>query len=72
MNNLLHADFRRLLRDRLFWVLTAVMAIWAIILFLNHYSDKIRYGEQASLDSMFFSFAVLTGFASAAFCSLFT
>ena len=42
MNNLLHADFRRLLRDRLFWVLTAVMAIWAIILFLNHYSDKIR------------------------------
>ena len=72
MNNLLHADFRRLLRDRLFWSLMAAMALWAIILFFNHYRDKIQYGEMASLDSMFFNFAVLTGFASAAFCSLFT
>ena len=49
MNNLLHADFRRLLRDRLFWVLTAVMAIWAIILFLNHYSEIPASSVTASM-----------------------
>lgn len=70
MNNLLHADFRRLLRDRLFWALLAAMVLWGILILVNRLR-WLKYGEQPSLDEIFFNFAALTGFTSAAFCSLF-
>lgn len=71
MRNLLHANFSRLWRDKVFWgelLISFVMGAWVIVLM---YRDRVQYGWLKTFDEQLFAFALLVGCFSSVFCSLF-
>lgn len=71
MNKLLGTDFDRLKKSKVFWAGIAFMLLFGAVLVLNQYREKRLYGYEAALDTVFFAYAILILFLSAAFCSLF-
>lgn len=71
MNKLLSAGFVRLWRDKVFWICTAIMALFGGIMPITSYSDMRRYDTIAYIDSTFFSYALLVLIAISIFTPLF-
>lgn len=74
MNNLLHAGFRRLWRDRLFWALAALVAAVSLVNAWNvsqTFQSVRAAGFVKSLDDYFFELAPYAGMICAVFCGLF-
>lgn len=71
MSRLLSAGFARLKKNKVFWIGTVLMFALGIIIPLNSYIEQIKYNYDTSIDGLFFAYAPLFGFISAAFCSLF-
>lgn len=71
MLNLLSANFLRLRKNRLFWGILAVCAIFAGFRVYTQLSDQIHYNIQPTLDNILFTYAQLIGLTAAVFTSLF-
>lgn len=80
MNNLLSANFSRLFKSRIFWLLIAVSFLWSSGMIAGRYRDMqtaISYGdylpteEYYHLDALFFQYAPIMGIFCAVFSSLF-
>lgn len=72
MNNLLHANFVRLFKNKVFWLCMVLMAGWGAYAPLSHliFSPELALGPE-TLKENFFVFVVGIGLFLAAFCSLF-
>lgn len=77
MNKLLSANFSRLFKSKVFWILMGISFLWAAGMAAGRYRDiqiSIKYGdylptdEYFHLDTLFFEYAPLMG----GFCSVFT
>lgn len=71
MSRLIYANFRRLRRDRTFWIATAMMLFFGIGTSLNYFKNAYRYFEPVTLDRFFFSFVVVIGVVIAGFSSMY-
>lgn len=71
MNKLLHANFRRMTRDRAFLFCSLALAVLSIAACLNQYREMQEYGFQVVFDKLFLGFALMVGPALAVFTSLF-
>ena len=71
MRNLLHANFSRLWRDKVFWgevVLLFVTGVWCIGMM---YRERVQYGWVHPFDEQLFFYTLLVGCFLSVFCSLF-
>ncbi len=71
MRNLLSANGLRLRKNRIFRLCAAVIVFLAVISCIDQYHMTLKYNAQVNLDGMFFSCALICGFASAIFSALF-
>lgn len=71
MNNLLHANFARLWKTKVFWGCFVFMIILGAIIPLVKYNDMIKYETIYKLDNTFFTCAPIISIVSAVLCSLF-
>lgn len=72
MNRLLSAHFARLWKNKVFWLGTAGMFIWAVLVLVTEYPAASKIPEFApALDEYFFDYALLTGGLCAVFVGLF-
>lgn len=71
MNKLLRANFARLWKNRLFLAGMAFMFLFGSLYVLKQYQQVRVYQIPVSLESTFFTYAMLIGVLSAIFCSLF-
>lgn len=72
MNKLLYANFKRLWKNKLFWIGMIFMFLAGLALVLKQYEQHINYGHNVKLESTFFTYAIMIGVVSAVFCTLFT
>lgn len=71
MTNLLRADFRRLFKNRAFYICAALLFIAGVALPLIHYFTMRDYPDALSFDMYFTEYALLAVIALAAFSALF-
>lgn len=71
MSRLIYANFRRIRKDRTFWIATAMMLFFGIGTSLNYFKNAYRYYEPVTLDRFFFSFVVVIGVVIAGFSSMY-
>lgn len=72
MHKLLHANFARLWRNKVFWLGAAFMAGAAVLMVVQGRQDALAHpGEASALDKIFFQYAPLAGGVCAVFTSLF-
>ena len=71
MFRLLHANFSRLWRNKLFWLGMAAMLLFSVFICLDNNSAQIKYEESYPLESFFFSYTIFAGVFCAAFSSLY-
>lgn len=72
MRKLLCANFVRVFRSRVFWVCMAFLTGLGVLLSLSQYRELVQYGPgQASMNHIFFGYALVIGVPCAVFCSLF-
>lgn len=73
MRKLLAADFMRMFKGKVFWIGMILMAVCGVFSAQNQYSQAMKYGSMidATLDEVFFTYAVMIGVLCAVFCSLF-
>lgn len=77
MGKLLSANFLRLRKSKVFWILTALMAAYGLYAPIGSYLDQQRYLSWGvteytfSLDGIFFNYVVAAGLLTAVFISLF-
>lgn len=71
MTNLLRADFRRLFKNRAFYICTVLLFIAGAALALIHYLTMRDYPPALSFDTCFTEYALLAVIALAAFSALF-
>lgn len=72
MNNLLHANFVRLWKNKLFWTGIIFMAGFGLAEIFSNYKTAIKLGEQLILGEVLFTYAFIAGIISAIFISFFT
>lgn len=72
MNNLLHANFARLWKNKLFWSGAIFMAGFGLVEIFSNYNTAIKLGEQLLLGDVLFTYAFIAGIVSAIFISFFT
>ncbi len=71
MSNLLTANFIRLKKERVFWVLFLVMAALGILFPVSMEMDETKTGTSNSIDTIFGHYAVFIGIVMAIFCCFF-
>lgn len=72
MSRLLSANFRRLLKDKFFWIACIVTLGFGASVSVGSYLDFLKSNYPApKLDDFFFSYSMFLTFPLAAFCSLF-
>lgn len=71
MNNLLHANFARLWKNKIFRIGLVFMFLAGSALVLKQYEQMKVYGVPVTLGGTFWGYAFLIGVVSAIFCSLF-
>lgn len=71
MNKLLHVNFLRLKKDKVFWIGMAVMFAVAAIFVLKNYEQYVNYQLTPSLKPLLFRYSMFIGIFSSIFCSLF-
>lgn len=71
MNKLLASNFSRLMKNRLFWGECICMFVFGVALVENKYMEQVKYHSVEILDTGFFAYALVIGFAIAIFCSMF-
>lgn len=71
MSKLLHADFARLVRDKIFWFCTFFMFILGIAMPLMHYNLMLKDGYPMYMEDAFFIGAAFIGILLSVFCSMF-
>lgn len=71
MNNLLHAEFYRLRKNKLFLAGLGMMFFIGGFLVYQEYRQLVGYGAHVKLDSTFFRYIAIIGIAGAVCCSLF-
>ncbi len=70
MRNLLAADFARLWRSKSLWISAGFLAIFSARIVLNLWEEARDYDLHASLESRFFTYALLIGLLIAVICPL--
>lgn len=71
MRNLLHANFSRIWRDKVFWgevLILFVTGVWSIGMM---YRERVQYGWIHPFDEQLFFYTILVGCFLSVFCSLF-
>lgn len=71
MTNLLRADFRRLFKNRMFYICLALLFIAGTALALIHYFTMHEYPQAMSFSMYFTEYAIIAVIALAAFSALF-
>ena len=71
MTNLLRADFRRLIKNRAFYICTALLFVAGVALPLIHYFTMRDYPNALEFDIYFTEYALIAVVALAAFTALF-
>lgn len=71
MSKLLSANFMRLKREKVFWILFFFMCVLGIIFPALVKMDEIRTGTINSIDNVFGQYAIFIGIIMAIFCSFF-
>lgn len=72
MNKLLTANFARLRKNKIFWLGTAGMFLWAVLMLAGQYQTKLSDpGFDSVLEDFFFEYAPIIGGVCAVFTSLF-
>lgn len=72
MNNLLHANFERLRKNKLFWLGAFFMFLYGVFKIVTESKTASNLGEKLFLDDLLFTYAFITGIISAIFISFFT
>ena len=71
MNKLLSAHFARLKKDKCFWICIIFMVFMAVFINIDSYLLMKNYNAVISLESPFFTYAILGSILLPVFCSLF-
>lgn len=72
MSRLLSANFRRLLKDKVFWIACIFTLGFGIFASVSNYMDSVKSNYPApQLDNFFFDYSMILTLPLAAFCSLF-
>lgn len=71
MNKLLSSGFSRILKSKLFRLITALSAAYAVFMRVNIRNQEEYYGIKLPIDMGFFAMAVFIGIAIAVFASIF-
>lgn len=71
MIKLLNANFTRLRKNRLFWLLTIFSIGIALFMVYTQYSDLKRYGTALEIEQLMLNYSTIIGVISAIFTSLF-
>lgn len=72
MNELFHANFARLLRDKVFWLISGVLLVYAIVSMWNGCrQEQSGLAGKHFLEDYYFQFAALAGLFSAVFSTLY-
>jgi ABC-2 type transport system permease protein len=71
MCKLLSANFMRLKKDKVFWIVFLFMFAAGVAFPIVIYADEMRTGMINSIDNIFGQYAMLIGIVMAVFCSLF-
>lgn len=72
MNNLLHANFARLWKNKLFWSGAIFMFALGLFELISNYKTSVKLGQQLLLGDVLFVYAFIAGIVSAIFISFFT
>lgn len=71
MSKLLHANFSRMWKDKIFWLGMAVLFTYTVLGLAANYRDMIKYEYEMTPDVTSFNFVILAGTVSSVFVSLF-
>ena len=73
MSNLLHSNFSRLWKNKIFWLCMGGMLIYAVVYMLNAGQKTFSYatGEAYTLEDYYFQFLIYAGFVFAVVSSMF-
>ncbi|MCM1156906.1 MAG: ABC transporter permease [Bacteroidales bacterium] len=71
MNKLLNAGFKRLRKNKLFWLLTIFSIGLALFMIYTSYSDMKVYGDAIEVEQLMLNYSTITGIVTAIFTSLF-
>lgn len=71
MNNLLRANFARMVKDKSFWNCIICSVLFSVFNCIVAYHDMMKYGTSYNLEDFIFKIFILTGFFVAVFCSLY-
>lgn len=71
MNKLLYAGFKRLKKDKTFWIGLSIFAVFGIIMCLVQYNNMLKYSDTIKIENTFFIFASVIGIFTAIFTCLF-
>lgn len=71
MLKLLHANFARLVKNKVFWGELLCLLVLQILICVTNYIDMQRYDYILSLDELAFNFMQVQGILIAVFCSLY-
>lgn len=73
MNKLLHADFSRLIKSKIYWICGAVILVISVINAFNtvNYANRLLYNGKAYIDGFIFDLAPYTAIISAVFITIF-
>ena len=71
MVKLLHTGFRRLRKNKLFWILTAFSIGLALFVVYTQYRSMKNYGDTIEAEQLMLNYATVIGVVIAIFTSLF-
>ncbi len=71
MSRLFHAGFNRLVKDKIFWIGTALTVLFCVLVCANKYRDQFEYEVHYTLDMFLFGSLMIIGIVLSVFISLF-
>lgn len=71
MSRLFHAGFKRLVKDKIFWIGTALTALFCVLVCANQYRNQLKYEVHYTLDLFLFGSIMIVGIVLSVFISLF-